>query len=383
MTAHVGLAEFIDTERVAIVAEWEEFARSLVPAGTSMTPSALRDHADQILTAIVHDMKSQQSEAEQEEKSKGRGKAQRLGEIGKIHALLRIDFGFKCGQMVAEYRALRAIVLRLWESGGTDPQGVTRFNESIDEALTEAVESFMETTEHFTHQSLGILGHDLRTPLAAIIMGATMIIGTETLDAQTIKTTSRVLTCANRMSRMIEDLLDLTRTRFGDRIPVVPMPIDLELLCRQVLAELDGEKPTGKLRLACSGELRGEWDADRIAQVLSNLVSNALQYGAKADPIDVVVRGEADQVVITVHNLGPVISEKSQKSIFEPMIRDSGDAKTNRGLGLGLYIASQVVLAHGGKLDVSSTRKDGTTFTVKLPRSPQPALGMRPVAAAS
>ncbi len=142
--------------------------------------------------------------------------------------------------MVAEYRALRASVLRLWERKGTDPRGETRFNESIDEALTEAVSSFVETTEHFRDQSLGILGHDLRNPLSAIITGSTFLISSEKLDDRSLGIAARMLNSANRMNRMIGDLLDLTRTRFGDLIPVVPAPMDLDPVCRQVVAELEG-----------------------------------------------------------------------------------------------------------------------------------------------
>ena len=205
-----------------------------------MSASALRDHADQILTAIIHDMKSQQSAAEQAEKSKGRGSAQHLAEIGKLHAGLRIDRGFKLGQIVAEYRALRASVLRLWERAGTDPGGVTRFNEAIDEALTEAVEAFVKATAHFRDQSLGILGHDLRNPLSSIVVGATLLMNSEALDDQSARTAMRILHSAKRMSRMIEDLLDWTRTRFGDQIPIVPTPLDLAPLCQEVIAEFEG-----------------------------------------------------------------------------------------------------------------------------------------------
>jgi signal transduction histidine kinase len=231
--AYAALASFIDENRLRIVAEWEAFALSLTPAATGMTPSALRDHADDILTAIIDDMRSQQTAAEQAEKSKGRGTAQRLGPISKIHAALRTENGFKLGQLLAEYRALRASVLRLWEAAGNDGPGVTRFNESIDEALTEAVNSFAKTTEQFRDQSLGILGHDLRNPLAAIITGSTILVGTDGLDDKSVRVAARMVNSANRMNRMIDDLLDLTRTRSGDRIPVVRVPMDLEPLCRQ------------------------------------------------------------------------------------------------------------------------------------------------------
>jgi signal transduction histidine kinase len=363
-----GLAEFIETNRVRIVAEWEVFAKSLTPAATGMNAVALRDHADEILTAMVLDMRSQQTAQEQAEKSKGRGTAQRLGEIGRIHAALRIENGFKLGQLVAEYRALRASVLRLWEPESTDAAGVTRFNESIDEALTEAVDSFMKTTEHYRDQSLGILGHDLRNPLSAIIMGSTLLGGSEGLDDKSVRIAARMLKSANRMNRMIADLLDLTRTRFGDQIPIVRLPMDLEPVCREVVAELEGSVPTGHLRFTSQGDLHGEWDHDRIAQVLSNLVRNAIQHGAPTDPILLVARDDGDAVTLAVHNGGPAISERALTTIFEPMVRHVADEKKNSGFGLGLYIAAQIVLAHGGTLDAVSTEERGTTFTARLPR---------------
>jgi signal transduction histidine kinase len=226
----MDLAEFIDAERATIVAEWETFARTLLPAAGGLTALALRDHADEILSAIVRDMKSRQSGREQAEKSKGHGDAQHLEEVGQLHAGLRIESGFGLAQMVSEYRALRASVLRLWEKTGSDPGGVTRFNEAIDEALTEAVNRFTETTEHYRDQTLGILGHDLRNPLSAIITGSTLLVHSENLDDRSLGIAARMLNSANRMDRMIGDLLDLTRTRFGDLIPVVPARIDLAAL---------------------------------------------------------------------------------------------------------------------------------------------------------
>lgn len=362
------LAEFIDQERTSIVEEWRQFAQSLTPAATGMNATALRDHADEILTAIVADMRLRQTGAEQAEKSKGRGTAQRLGDIGRIHAALRIEDGFKLGQLVAEYRALRASVLRLWEPHGTDGAGVTRFNESIDEALTEAVDSFMRTTEHYRDQSLGILGHDLRNPLSAIIMGSTVLMGSEGLDDQSVRIAARMLNSANRMNRMIGDLLDLTRTRFGDRIPIVRSPMDLEPLCRQVVAELEGVVRAGPLRFTPHGDLRGEWDHDRISQVLSNLVCNAMQHGAATEPILLVARDEGDAVSLAVHNGGPPIPKRALATIFDPMVRHVSDETTNVGFGLGLYIASQIALAHSGTLEAVSTAEGGTTFTVRMPR---------------
>lgn len=370
----LGLAEFIDKKRLTIVAEWESFARTLLPVADGLNALALRDHADEILTAIIRDMKSRQTKPEQAEKSKGRGQAHQLGEMGQLHATLRIEIGFRLGQMVAEYRALRASVLRLWEKVGGDPGGITRFNESIDEALTVAVDSFTETTERYRDQSLGILSHDLRNPLSGIILGATILMGPEgggssgaRDDRNAIVVCKRILSSARRMDRMIGDLLDLTRTRFGKLIPTTRAPIDLEPLCRQVLAELEGQCP-GRLLFSSEGDLRGEWDSDRIAQVLSNLIRNAIQHGGKDDPITLVALGRSDEVLLQVHNGGPAIPPDTLPNIFEPMVRHVEDEQRNTGLGLGLFIAFQVVLAHQGKLEVTSTAGRGTTFTARLPR---------------
>lgn len=366
----MNLADFIDAERVTIVAEWETFARSLLPAAGDMTALALRDHVDEILSAVVSDMTTHQSRREQAEKSKGRGYAQHLEEVGQLHAGLRIESGFGLAQMVAEYRALRASVLRLWEKQGTDPAGVTRFNEAIDEALTEAVNRFTETTEHYRDQTLGILGHDLRNPLFAIITGSSLLVTSEKLDDRELGIAARMLRSAERMNRMIGDLLDLTRTRFGDLIPVVPVPTDLVPLCRQVVAELEGMRPDGvAIRFNGKGDLSGEWDGDRLAQALSNLIRNAIQHGAATEPITVSATDHGGEILLEVHNSGKAIPASAQATIFEPMVRHVGDDRKNTGLGLGLYIAAQIVLAHGGTLEVESTAADGTTFSMHLPRS--------------
>lgn len=366
---HTQLADFIDEKRVAIVAEWEVFARTLGPASTGMSALALRDHADDILTAIVCDMKAEQTAAEQAQKSKGRGGLRKMEAIGKIHATLRIESGFKLGQMVAEYRALRASVLRLWEKvPGSDPGGVTRFNEAVDEALAEAIGRFTKTTESFRDQSIGILGHDLRNPLSSIVMGATVLVNSQELGDHSVSIAARMLSSAKRMGRMIDDLLDLTRTRFGAAIPVLRAPIDLDAICRQVVAEFEGLRPSGGLTFTPKGDLHGEWDSDRIAQVLSNLLRNAIQHGTPGAPIGLAAWAAGDEVVVEVHNAGPAVPPRVLATLFEPMVRHVEDDRTNSGLGLGLYIAAQVMLAHGGTLAVTSTDADGTRFTAHLPR---------------
>ena len=387
-----GLAEFIDEHRAAIVAEWQKFAQTLTPAASELGGASLRDHADEILNAIVLDMRSAQTEDEEAGKSKGRGKAKRMERVGRLHAALRLESGFQLDQIVSEYRALRASVLRLWAGENPDPHGVNRFNEAVDEAIIEAVDQFMKTTGHYREESLGILGHDLRNPLNGIVMGSTLLVNSKELSDASIKVASRVLNSAHRMNRMIDDLLDLTRTRLGSQIPVVRKPIDLGPLCRQVLGEFEGLRPAGDLKFVAVGDLHGEWDADRISQVVSNLVRNAVEHGARSAPITLAAEGDGDEVCLSVHNVGSPIPESALPRNLQPLIRHAADGRANRGLGLGLYIADQnrrrprrpdsSHLEPGGRHDVhgaiaaprarASRRKDGAR------RSGEPR-GQRPL----
>ena len=371
------LAEFIVANRATIVREWEVFARSLLPAGGPMSPLVCRDHADEILTAIVRDMTSFQSDAEQVEKSKGRGEERLMGEAAHIHAVMRVDRGFRLSQVVAEFRALRASVLGLWSrsANGADIDGVTRFNEAIDEALAASTRGYTETMDRYRDQFIAILGHDLRNPLAGIVMGASTLADSPTLEESARTIASQILSGAKRMDRMVRDLLDLTRARLGPGLPIQRAPMDLTPVCRQVIAELAGH-PGHPLSFAATGDLRGEWDSDRLAQVVSNLVGNAIQHGRTSAPVTLVVRGEGNAVVVEVHNEGPPVPQTALGRMFEPMVLvDPDEGQPSTDLGLGLYIAEQIVTAHGGAIGVTSTEAAGTTFTVSLPRKRSGAAG--------
>ena len=369
------LSEFIQQHRKKIMEEWVEFARTLLPWSKGMSEKELRDHGEELLTAVVSDMESPQSSHEQSEKSKGRAAEGDLGSVGHKHATERLQTGFKLDQLVAEYRALRASVLRLWGEAHGDKQGeITRFNEAIDETLAQAAVWYSEEMNHTREQFLDILGHDLRNPLTSIVMGATSLTNSDDINDKQARVAGRILKSAGRMSRMVSDLLDLTRTRLGAGIPVTQKPMDLVPVCQQVIAELEGVHPDIPLRFESKGELVGEWDSDRITQVVSNLVANALQYGGEGRPVSVVAQEHGDEVVLRVLNEGVPIPENAITKIFDPMVRQStrdGGANNNAtGLGLGLYIAREIVTAHGGSIAVTSTEKDGTAFTVKLPRHP-------------
>jgi signal transduction histidine kinase len=238
------LGEFIGRHHEEIIGEFSTFARTLMPPGSEMTEFDLRDHAKEMLTAITQDLNTAQSGEQQSEKSKGRGSANVMIASGRLHAEARIEHGFAPGQMLAEFRALRASVLRLYErSGNTDIAGVTRFNESIDEVMTESMTRYAAKTDLYRDQFVGILSHDLRSPLSAITAGAALLAASANEDQRQARVAGRILSSAHRMERMIGDLLDLTRTRLGGGIPLKCVETDLQQLCTEALLEVQAAHP--------------------------------------------------------------------------------------------------------------------------------------------
>ena len=173
------------------------------------------------------------------------------------------------------------------------------------------------------------------------------------------------------MHALVGDLLDFTRSRLGDGIPIIREELDLALLCRQTVEEIAALHPSRVLNFEAAGELQGQWDAARIAQALSNVISNAVEHGSDKTPINVALRGGPDDVEVTVQNWGPVIPTDELEKIFAPMHRIEVDnpATPSANLGLGLYITDRIVAAHGGTIVAHSSDEAGTTFTIRLAKS--------------
>jgi len=172
---------------------------------------------------------------------------------------------------------------------------------------------------------------------------------------------------------MILDLLDFAATGLGGAMPVSPAATDLGALCQDAMEEMRAAHPGCTLRCDLHGDLRGEWDPARLRQLISNLLGNAAQHGGEACRAEVSTRADGpDAVVLAVHNDGPPIPPEALPTIFDPLVRGSSAEQERRrrpgSLGLGLYIAREVVTAHGGSIDVRSSAEDGTVFTVRLPR---------------
>ncbi len=211
-----------------------------------------------------------------------------------------------------------------------------------------------------------VLSHDLRGPLSAIQLSAKILEKRADDDARTIG--GRIARSAKWMGRMIEDLLDVTRVRQGHGIPITRAPVQLAPLVQSVIQERAVLHPERHVELLTEGELTGSWDADRLIQVASNLIGNALRHGS-GGTVTVRLDGrKPERVMICVHNEGHIPPDLLP-SIFDPFRRGQRQSTRTEGLGLGLYIVQQIVQAHGGSIQVHSEPETGTRFDVTLPRN--------------
>ena len=372
----VRLSDFILNNMEVILQAWEEFARTIEPPALTMDDVELRDHARQMLQVIAADLQTPQSDYQQAEKSKGNGPRTSRDTAAEVHAEARLQSGYTVEQLVSEYRALRSSVLRLWAASSktgmiSDMDDVTRFNEAVDQALAESVARYAKMVKRSQNMFLAILGHDLRNPLGTVITGASVITRAIDIPSKYIVVATRIFNSGQRMTKLINDLIDFTRTHLGSGLPVRPKHADIGQLCTNVVDELRTFHPERVIRLSGPHTLYTPFDSDRIAQVLSNVIGNAIQYGAEDGPVIVTLADSDDGIVITVNNQGPLIDAKKLVSIFEPLVRlareDAEEYPAHGSLGIGLFIAREIIHAHHGSIGVESAEGAGTTFTVKLP----------------
>jgi len=377
------LSAFIRSNVEHIAAEWELFAETLLPK-EEFSKSILRDGILEMLGEIATDMDSTQSDEQQQGKSEGDPRRyQHIDDAAARHAVARVKMGLSSRQVISEFRALRATVIRLWQrhSSEIDEQSLydlTRFNEAVDQILTEAAVSYTTEIDRSRELFLGILGHDLRNPLAAISGLAELQLRAKTPDRHR-EFTSQILVSTARMAHMITDLIELTRVRLGTGIAINPAPTCMRRICTSAIEEMKAIYPRRLFQLNCEDEIPGEWDQARMSQFLSNLLGNAVQHGALHSPITVTACHGDNGVELSVHNDGTAISPNLIPKLFDCMFqgasgeRDADDNSTS--LGLGLYIAKEIITAHGGTIEVCSTETEGTTFMARLPPATSNAAG--------
>lgn len=374
------LSSFIRSNLGPIVSEWETFARTLLPSAQTMSVLALRDHCRQILLAVAENMETGQTSEEQATKSKGLAVADGDAEsAAATHGTLRQLAGFDLIQLVAEFRALRASVLALWDrsqttSRGAEPmQQMRRFNEAMDQMLAESVERYSAAVTTSRDMFLGILGHDLRGPLSAIVLASKVLAKHELSEPARQQAVLRIGRASKAMGELINDLLDYTRSQLGSGIPIELAECDLGDLCREALDAIRASYPELAFTVRASGELKARADSARIHQLLANLLGNAVQHGDRKTPIWLSAVGDSEAVILKVGNAGVPISPEAIQVIFRPLVQLPGDAsdpaeRSKTSLGLGLFIVQQIVLGHKGTINVQSSAEAGTVFTIRLPR---------------
>ncbi|WP_224362600.1 hybrid sensor histidine kinase/response regulator [Hyalangium versicolor] len=269
--------------------------------------------------------------------------------------------------------------IELLKRGATDyvlKNRLERLVPSIQRALREArekadrkrAEEELRARVEFEQQLIGIVSHDLRNPLSAILLAASNLLRREDLDDRVLKSILRIQTSGERAARMIRDLLDFTQARMGGGLRLERKSVALSELVQQVVEEAETVHPGRQIRTHHEGDSEGEWDPDRLSQAVDNLVVNALRYSPEATPVTVRTRGEGDFVTLEVHNEGEPISPELRARLFQPMQRGVTRSSASRSVGLGLYIVDHIARAHGGDVDVHSSHSEGTTFRLRIPR---------------
>lgn len=370
------IAEFITAHMEQILVEWEEFATSFGAVADKMSSLELRDHAKQILEFVAKDIEQEESAEQAEAKSHGEQQASPNDSASMIHGKLRYASGFTLLQLIAEYRALRASVLKLFEQhhsavSSEHAADITRFNAAIDQSLADAAVAYSDKLNETRDIFLAILGHDLRSPLAAVATAGTYLTRPRAFEDRVAQIGIRVKRSAATMNGMVNDLLALARTQLGQGIPIERKHCDLLQMCQWAIEDANAAHPNARFDLHATGELMGSFDQARLQQLLTNLAINAAQYGSPGKPIKVHVAGESDRVQITVQNEGAPIPAESLPKLFSSLVQlpaKGHEVRPRSSLGLGLFIAKQIAIAHGGDIEVHSDERRGTVFTVGVPR---------------
>ncbi|SDR54109.1 Signal transduction histidine kinase [Paraburkholderia fungorum] len=368
------LSDFIEANLDILIKDWMDYARIVGPKGCRMTDEQLRDSARDLLVGIAANIREPQDAGQQIAKSRGEWIAPdpAFDEVGRTHADDRQTHGFDINAVVAEYRALRASVLYRWQQGceadATAFQEMVRFNEAIDQMVAESVRQFTRRTERIRDLFAGVLAHDMRSPLTAIVNSAHLLLRDENLSSVSLRAGINLQRGTERIRSLVDDLFIFTRTRLGDTLPVEPTEQDFGRICVGAVEEVRAARPGAQIELSATGSLAGTWDGQRMSQLIVNLLTNAVQYGSNKVRLKAV--GDDDSITLVVSNEGPPIPADVLPTLFDPLTRAVSPSATKRlsaGVGLGLYICQCIAHAHQGTISVESSERE-TAFTLKIPR---------------
>lgn len=360
-----AVSEKIRARKRQIGEAWQAAALSELPQLQDLDGPSLVDHMPEFLDGLAAWV-----EGDTETATRG------FTALVDGHALQRLQNSVDLTTLTREYSLLRSAVLRdVITPLGSLPdraqlgEAFIRLNEGMDVAIHEAVRRYTHQRDQVRDRFVGILAHDLRNPLGAVTMGAVRVMAlAEGPDDKFYRIGTLINRSADRMSRMIHDVIEFARGQLGGLIPIQLQRGDLGEITKDAVDELRAGHPDRTIELQLSRSLDGQWDRDRVMQLVSNLISNAIHHGG--DPIIVRVNESSDRhtLTLTVNNRGPVIAAERLSKLFDPLRLETPQQR--KGLGLGLYIVRQIALGHGAFCEVHSTEVEGTTFTVTWPRTP-------------
>lgn len=363
------LSTFIRVAREDILAESMAYTVGIpVLSGTAL--DVLRNHLPLVLDAIATDLEQPQSQAESIEKSLGQAPAPRAQTAAQTHGAQRARLGLNIEQVVAEFRVLRSCVLRLWAQAHEPDRFVIddtmRFNEAIDQAVAESVAFHAAELERWRDIALGVLAHDLRGPVSAMVLSAEVL--ARESSGKTLTLALSMLRSGRRLTSLLDSLLEYNKATLGNGMSLSLAQTDLALSCQEETEMLRLAFPHSTIHFRSSGDTLGLFDAGRVREALANLISNAAQHSLKGTAIEVSVQGTDEAVEICVDNQAEPIPPEVLNTLFEPMKRHgSRPAGENGNLGLGLFIVREIARAHHG--EVSAVSSSGAIrFKMVLPR---------------
>jgi signal transduction histidine kinase len=369
------LSEFIRANPDDIERAWEDFARNITRFAAELNDSVLRDDLRAILTAMANDMDTAQSSEEQQAKSQGHGPTGgALDLITAAHTNARMNSGFNLEHAISEYRALRSSIIFLWMRSAPKNEDiqlseVTRFNETVDQAIAEVVRRFASNNEVFNDRFVGALSHEIRNPLNTIAL-MTEILDKSPLEPSQRNRVASIHKNVESIRRMVDDLSILVRSRMSVGLPLAKESADLDAITKETLEVIKLSHPNAIFIIEKIGDVTGMWDKSRLQQMIFNLASNAATHSSDQQAT-IRIREANSDVLFTISNRGKPIPADQQQLIFEPFVHKGGSASAQlaSGLGLGLFVVREIVQAHKGSIEVASSDIDGTTFTVRLPRN--------------
>ena len=353
-----AVAESLRRNKERIVERWEREVRAELPALARLARPALLDHAYELLMGLAAWIEGDTAEAQRGFEALVQG-----------HALQRLGYAVGLETLMREYSKLRFVILSELLNEALAPESMLLLHEGFDRAISAAIDRYAQRREEIRARFISILGHDLRDPLSTVKISTDVLArGVARPDEQQM-ILARIGRACDRMQRMIGEVLDFARGHLGGGIPATPSLNDMAEICRQVVEEVAAANPERTIAIETRGDLRGPFDHDRVVQALGNLVGNAIEHTHASVEVSAYESDDRTHVITTITSHGVVIPPDVQRRIFDPFARGD-DALGRRGLGLGLYIAQQIVLAHGATIDLTSDEQ-ATTFSIKWPRDPK------------